>query len=576
MVYSDKRETRNSLLDNMNPNDYTSIPQQVKENSHETPPYVSFGDNGTTASLNAFGELIHISQAHESSRSGFFCVDLAKTPEPWFVQERTEALMNANKSFGEGMYTYTTSSANIPEESTATRLEFIHDRWPLLTTEYGHATLKVLHVAFKNTVFQQFQWSTEESSVEFPMDSTSKCHPELYEDQKSRDKYWHRTFEVPYALWQFRDSATSQSVTNKQSNQNRTDLHSHPNPQGLDLSSIHMEMKRWTPFNNFIVQLSIVELLDEWLYKFSSMFTDKSAPEDLEIIKDAISGPQVVVIDIPKVDGKITTEDPTSDIRLLEIGDMYKKPREKRTVQKSKKRLIWIVNPNLDTRKIYCTTSAKGETDYLDFFFQRHVDKCKYVSDEVTATANLWTTEFHLSSYRLSNRANDREETSVMFLGDNNLLMEREGAGFRFVGDFFDRYWTCHVLEISLQHHSNDSTRLYYSFKEHRNDTELEVEDACKSLKDILELKNLNLDFYQHKKPWRQRKVLELLLADQMLKKIEQRYRGIIQEMCHHLEQLNPRPNKKEKISEANMVSISIELFSKQMSNGTYSTFCKT
>ena len=54
-------------------------------------------------------------------------------------------------------------------ERVDTKLEFLHDRWPLITDDYGHITLKTLCVAFQGIVFQQYELSTTgEAPLEYP------------------------------------------------------------------------------------------------------------------------------------------------------------------------------------------------------------------------------------------------------------------------------------------------------------------------------------------------------------------------------------------------------------------------
>ena len=144
-----------------------------KQESHEkqyyleTHPYVSFGDSGTTASLNAFGDLIQISQTHGSSRSGFFCLDLPDTFEPYWVRIRARQLMSAREVNGQSGGAYTFSPDLSLYESPQTRHEFIHDRWPLITLEYERVTAEVLHVAFQGAIFQQYQWSTKSDPIHY-------------------------------------------------------------------------------------------------------------------------------------------------------------------------------------------------------------------------------------------------------------------------------------------------------------------------------------------------------------------------------------------------------------------------
>lgn len=450
--------------------------------------------------------------------------------------------------------------------------------------------------------------------------------PEMYYEERWRDHYWHRTFEVPYILWKCRDSDIFQSVSSKDSAQVQKDS-SHVSAharrdvsmswiepvtnivlskvqkelnyalnQGQkelpasslasDLYPIQMTMKKRIPFNNVMVQQSIVELSDEWLYWFPSFFhpelsaedtvpTEDTAPtEDSVENNDTTVMPQGVIIDIPKTDRTKEYKDPLLNIGLLNNKTMYNRLREARLVQNSKKRLIWITNPDTDTKRFCCITSADDESDSINLFFERHDNKAKYFSDEVTAIANLWTTELHLSSYRLTRQTKNGKRAGMMFLGNKDLLIERAGAGFRFVGDFFDRYWTCHVLETEPDFVSP-------SFKWTGLTPERKL-GCIENLKKILKLKELKMDFDLHKEPWKQRKVLELLLLDRMLRELTQRYDEIIGEIGQQLERLfvhtaetDSRNTKDEKVK-GNIVSISNELFSRQMNNGAYLVFRKT
>ncbi|KAB2109626.1 hypothetical protein AG0111_0g1109 [Alternaria gaisen] len=431
--------------------------------------------------------------------------------------------------------------------------------------------------------------------------------PEMSYEEKWRDHYWHRTFEVPYILWECRDFAMFQSVLSKDSAQVQKESINIPVQVQKDLSNVpthtqrdvsiilsknqkefndtlaqgqkdlpasslasdlyptQMTMKKRIPFNNVIVQQSIVELSDEWLYRFPSFFHSELSAEDTVPVEDTVKNknatviPHGVIIDIPKTDRSKEYEDPLVDVELLDNEDMYNKLRKERSVHNSKKRLIWITNPDTDTKRFCCITSTDDESDSLNLFFERHNDKAKYFSDEVTAAANLWTTELHLSSYRLIRQPRDGK---------------RAGAGFRFVGDFFDRYWTCHALETEPEFVSP-------SFRWTGLTPEDEPESTEK-LEKMLKLKELKLDFEQQKEPWKQRKVLELLLLDRMLRELTQRYDEIIGEIGQQLERLfvhtakTDSKNTKEEKVKGNIVSISNELFSRQMNNGAYLVFRKT
>ncbi|CAN9184344.1 unnamed protein product [Alternaria alternata] len=440
--------------------------------------------------------------------------------------------------------------------------------------------------------------------------------PEMHYEERWRDHYWHRTFEVPYVLWKCRDSDIFQSISSKDSAQAQKESINVPVQVQKDLSHvsahaqrdvsiilsrvqkefndaltqgqkelpasslasdlypIQMTMKKRIPFNNVMVQQSIVELPDEWLYRFPSFFHPELSAEDSVKNKDTTVIPHGVIIDIPKTDRRKEYEDPLRGIKLLDNETMYNRLREERSVHNSKKRLIWITNPDTDTKRFCTITSADDESDSLNLFFERHNNKAKYFSDEVTATANLWTTELHLSSYRLIRQTRNGTRAGMMFLGNNNLLIERASAGFRFVGDFFDRYWTCHALETEPEFVSP-------SFK-WTGLTSEEEKETKEKLDKILNLRELKLDFERHKEPWKQRKVLELLLLDRMLRELTQRYDEIIGEIGQQLERLfvhtakTDSKNTREEKVKGNIVSISNELFSRQMNNGAYLVFRKT
>ncbi|RYO11399.1 hypothetical protein AA0111_g12816 [Alternaria arborescens] len=389
--------------------------------------------------------------------------------------------------------------------------------------------------------------------------------PEMSYEGKWRDRYWHRTFEVPYILWECRDSDIFQSVLSKDSAQVQKESINIPVQVQKDLSNVpahtqrdvsiilseiqkefddaltqgqkdlpasslasdlyptQMTMKKRIPFNNVIVQQSIVELSDEWLYRFPSFFHSELSAEDTVPVEDTVKNknatviPHGVIIDIPKTDRSKEYEDPLVDVELLDNEDMYNKLRKERSVHNSKKRLVWITNPDTDTKRFCRITSADDESDSLNLFFERHNNKAKYFSDEVTAAANLWTTELHLSSYRL--------------------------------------------------------------IRQTRNEKRAE---STEKLEKMFKLKELKLDFEQQKEPWKQRKVLELLLLDRMLRELTQRYDEIIGEIGQQLERLFVRTartdskNTKEEKVKGNIVSISNELFSRQMNNGAYLVFRKT
>ncbi|KAF2108501.1 hypothetical protein BDV96DRAFT_692587 [Lophiotrema nucula] len=54
--------------------------------------YSSFGDQGTTASVNAYGEILQFSTYIGAGKSGMFSVDHGIMDEPYFVKPRAQKL----------------------------------------------------------------------------------------------------------------------------------------------------------------------------------------------------------------------------------------------------------------------------------------------------------------------------------------------------------------------------------------------------------------------------------------------------------------------------------------------------
>lgn len=145
-----------------------------KEYYLETHPYVSFGDNGTTASLDRFGDLIQISQTHSSSRSGLFSVDLPYIDEPYYVRIRAEQLMSAREIDGAGICAYTFSPhPSFHESPQQVKYEFIHDRWPLFTLEYDGGIAKVSMSHTKGLSSSNISGRRSQTLSTIPADQTS-------------------------------------------------------------------------------------------------------------------------------------------------------------------------------------------------------------------------------------------------------------------------------------------------------------------------------------------------------------------------------------------------------------------
>lgn len=94
--------------------------------------------------------------------------------------------------------------------------------------------------------------------------------------------------------------------------------------------------------------------------------------------------------------------------------------------------------------------------------------------------------------------------------------IDKAAMGFLFIGDFFDRYWTCHAVEY-------DPSEYFHPQKYFQTDNvkhQIRMKDCFKEVvrppNQILPTTDLE------KRPWCQRKVLELILFDRILRTISE------------------------------------------------------
>lgn len=93
-----------------------------KESSHT---YASFGDKGTTVSINAYGHIMQMSCFLGFGASGFLCVD-SQLPEPYYVQSRMEELLSSSQDPNRGLRLGLVDWSKYHALSSG----FMYDRWP--------------------------------------------------------------------------------------------------------------------------------------------------------------------------------------------------------------------------------------------------------------------------------------------------------------------------------------------------------------------------------------------------------------------------------------------------------------
>lgn len=299
-------------------------------------------------------------------------------------------------------------------------------------------------------------------------------------------------------------------------------------------------LKRRIPYGKFVDLSNIVEMPEEWLYDYPSFLNfepprGKSAATILEeadgiiitkCIGEKISqdtgefsigdvfGESVIpmtsyMIDVPK--GKKQRKREVSEPSSISFeGDTYQKLwshlQTKRTAKEAKKRLFFHGLGDCRIAALCYLASPEVERWHISQFFDRHATARDFIIDDTIVASNVWETELHFTFYQLvkgqttdvKGQSTERKfspvravESRMYSALEEGSLLSEAAMGFRIVGDFFDRYWTCHIIE---------------------NFSNCEDDDS-----DI-----------QGQEHWQQRKVLELILFGRILSRVHQSADDII------------------------------------------------
>ncbi|KAK1656448.1 hypothetical protein BDP81DRAFT_488001 [Colletotrichum phormii] len=313
------------------------------------------------------------------------------------------------------------------------------------------------------------------------------------------DNYATVIFEVPYILWKDycpRVHGNPGDGTRRilDSQESRLKLMSQPiegasnhlgnlkvHPAGPTEGRYHNDywMKHNLPFNNVINDSNIVDLQDEWLYNEPAFFvnitndgmgghSDANANTNTEASStaNAHSANVRIMIDIPE-------HKPLKDKRPVGSLQVHDFPHDK----ENNSSCINTFAPN-----------EEGEKAEMEQFFHRHKASSNFFTEE-TIAANTWTTGFHMAFFS----AMDTHEMARQIIWH----VERVAMGFRFEGDFFDRYWTCRFVVAEEEAKRN---LIEFLQQDHMDQTQ----GSC-------EVKT---------GPWEQRKVLELMLFGSIIRRM--------------------------------------------------------
>ncbi|KAJ3938670.1 uncharacterized protein N0V96_011400 [Colletotrichum fioriniae] len=371
--------------------------------------------------------------------------------------------------------------------------------------------------------------------------------PAIYTDIKERDNYWTVVFEVPYILWAHyclrpygdpdHGAELDQDSADYRSKRTHQVIEEISNGLG-DLTvrparsigpQYHYEywMKQDLPLNKEIEDDEVVELQDEWLYDEPTFFvnaTNANAERYAEVgtktgslmVASTSIADHVLMIDVPKqtmLDELHRFSFPVKHLKDKEQQDLTFREvaRSQRKAGTAKKRFWAFVSRNAEQNLGYIETFAPSEREEkaeMKRFLQRHEFGSNFFAEQTTAVLNRWTTEFHLT-FCSGVKASKTPENSKKKWHD--WTTERVSMGFRFEGDFFDRYWTCRFVVADPQMMAEEEIK-----KDLIKFLEQDSTDEARSSE------------YVETGPWEQRRVLELMLFGRVIRHMNESADGIL------------------------------------------------
>lgn len=368
--------------------------------------------------------------------------------------------------------------------------------------------------------------------------------------------YWWDSFELPYLI--------CRAGVEPKKSQSKKDGQAKTGPSQLDIPESsrdiimddYVSFKTLLEYQGLIDSRNISEYPDEWLCECPDFLHFlPSEPKDLktlkspgheclipkEVLTPVPPSPEVVGLIAYDMGGSIDEK-----VHFLRNCDIENRMCQCRTAGREaliKKRFIWLPWGNDKTAETFQSAVAESQKAGLSEFFERHRDHKKFFLDDPTAADNTWITEFHLSFYQLKEEKDSQSKETAMapqrsFPLKGTLLAGKSAEGihqvicrgtmgFRFYGDFFDRYWHCHFVE---QNRKRGPSKL-----DSRNPGENAPKDLLNRGFEFLEKLShksaTNKGQKEQKEPWRQRKLLELIIFDEMIKEIIDSTDGILKEI---------------------------------------------
>jgi hypothetical protein len=105
---------------------FIALPANSKRTLEDVQAYASFGDEGTTVTVNKYGNNMQISRFLNFGFPGFLCVD-SRYDNPYWIQDRMNDLINSLKDRRRGLRL---DLVDWSEFEDLPSLGFMYDRWP--------------------------------------------------------------------------------------------------------------------------------------------------------------------------------------------------------------------------------------------------------------------------------------------------------------------------------------------------------------------------------------------------------------------------------------------------------------
>lgn len=115
--------------------------------------HASFGDNGTTASVSRYGDMMQVTQCLEKGHSGLFSMDHTETRHPSLVSQRARDIDHLSET-ARGNYSYGLFMTDWPTTDPSS-IKWLNWRWPRYEWKTGNLTTIFQYYVHEGVVLHQ-------------------------------------------------------------------------------------------------------------------------------------------------------------------------------------------------------------------------------------------------------------------------------------------------------------------------------------------------------------------------------------------------------------------------------------